>query len=83
MCLGFGAKVAPHVGAWIETYSPDGDRRIMVSLPTWERGLKRLLGLALRGSPWSPPTWERGLKLAGMQGRKLGAYRRSPRGSVD
>ena len=33
--------VAPHVGAWIETYYPHAKVRQIMSLPMWERGLKR------------------------------------------
>ena len=32
--------VAPHVGAWIETFHYLRGRKDRQSLPTWERGLK-------------------------------------------
>ena len=32
--------VAPHVGAWIETYKMQQAHLSDLSLPTWERGLK-------------------------------------------
>ena len=57
-------RVAPYVGAWIETLSPNGYMRAKsVSHPTWVRGLKlRRLYLAIRYSQ-SHPTWVRRLKL--------------------
>ena len=33
--------VAPHVGAWIETCELDKSAPLVLSLPTWERGLKQ------------------------------------------
>ena len=33
-------KVAPYVGAWIETEILSGKRLILLSHPTWVRGLK-------------------------------------------
>ena len=35
------AKVAPRVGAWIETLGRLAHSQGVVSLPVWERGLKR------------------------------------------
>ena len=35
-------QVAPHVGAWIETSGETPPESIITSLPTWERGLKRI-----------------------------------------
>ena len=32
--------VAPHVGAWIETVSMDGNGELKMSHPMWVRGLK-------------------------------------------
>ena len=34
------AAVAPLVGAWIEIFSTAFSNDILVSLPSWERGLK-------------------------------------------
>ena len=56
-------RVAPHVGAWIETF---GGRKAGAaaarSLPTWERGLKQEIRLMHATIRMSLPTWERGLK---------------------
>ena len=56
-------KVAPYVGAWIETRTHQVETcRLHPSHPTWVRGLK-LLSLQLVGKlSWSHPTWVRGLK---------------------
>ena len=40
-CLhNFSVQVAPYVGAWIETGMVSCINEPVVSLPTWERGLK-------------------------------------------
>ena len=36
-------RVAPHAGAWIETFSSTHDNHDYVSLPTRERGLKHII----------------------------------------
>ena len=33
-------NVAPHVGAWIETYLGGKTQNVVMSRPTWARGLK-------------------------------------------
>ena len=40
----------------------------MVSLPTWERGLKPVTLIVAISYHWSLPTWERGLKLPLLSG---------------
>ena len=40
-------RVAPHVGAWIETHYKSVESIVKLSLPMWERGLK-LFGEAKR-----------------------------------
>ena len=58
----FRMKVAPHVGAWIETAYKNADATGHTSRPTWARGLKHLhLGVGAL-VPKSRPTWARGLK---------------------
>ena len=55
-------KVAPYVGAWIETYScytVYGQDR---SHPTWVRGLKHVIHHRVIYLMVSHPTWVRGLK---------------------
>ena len=39
------AAVAPLVGAWIEIFSTAFSNDILVSLPSWERGLKSVLAV--------------------------------------
>ena len=55
-------KVAPRVGAWIETIYIELNISRFASLPVWERGLKqgKMLNTTLFGM--SLPVWERGLK---------------------
>ena len=56
------AKVAPYVGAWIETNGSNGTPAGRMSHPTWVRGLKQaILPMSVSGEP-SHPTWVRGLK---------------------
>ena len=44
---GVGSGVAPHVGAWIETLNIAKTGRENLSLPMWERGLKRPYALGI------------------------------------
>ena len=77
-------KVAPRVGAWIETVDGEGVSSLPTeSLPAWERGLKLVveapdlgvLAVAPRVGAWiETADW---LTIADRQGG------RSPRGSVD
>ena len=57
-------KVAPRVGAWIETDEPSPANPSARSHPVWVRGLKHVIFLSqsenLRASH---PVWVRGLKL--------------------
>ena len=64
-------RVAPRVGAWIETTRCSARQPSTASLPVWERGLKRCpRGCSCRVR-LSLPVWERGLKHheAGSRGR--------------
>ena len=54
--------VAPLVGAWIEMHILSLKPDTIVSLPSWERGLKSPALLNVGGHMWSLPSWERGLK---------------------
>ena len=59
-------KVAPLVGAWIETLPYGGLQNTFSSLPSWERGLKQELESKFRTMDYrSLPSWERGLKHRG------------------
>ena len=62
--------VAPYVGAWIEIEQMWAVIGTVVSLPTWERGLKSVNDLAEIADKLSLPTWERGLKFDS-QGKML------------
>ena len=74
--------VAPLVGAWIEICLTHKEKRSLVSLPSWERGLKSTALDTLVATPASLPSWERGLKSSTLF--FVGIYDcRSPRGSVD
>ena len=57
------SRVAPLVGAWIETkcYKYNA-KNTSLSLPSWERGLKRKLNYVDTPMEESLPSWERGLK---------------------
>ena len=55
-------KVAPFVGAWIEILSGRKRSGADRSLPSWERGLKLVIGIILTYDMPSLPSWERGLK---------------------
>ena len=57
-------KVAPYVGAWIETKLIDEAYEMHRSHPTWVRGLKPGTPHFVMGNDGSHPTWVRGLKLA-------------------
>ena len=50
------------MGAWIETAITKPFVFGIMSLPSWERGLKLPTGLLYAGMRWSLPSWERGLK---------------------
>ena len=55
-------RVAPYVGAWIETRCREESDGRGTSHPTWVRGLKHLMRLRDWGQYRSHPTWVRGLK---------------------
>ena len=55
--------VAPFVGAWIEIQNWLIKGNSVVSLPSWERGLKSPEDQSLVRVYTSLPSWERGLKL--------------------
>ena len=59
-----GVKVAPRVGAWIETATHIGQFLDMMSHPVWVRGLKPLSVLFTSILRPSHPVWVRGLKLS-------------------
>ena len=56
-------KVAPYVGAWIETCNGVWTKTAEESHPTWVRGLKPKGRRCLVCPVESHPTWVRGLKL--------------------
>ena len=58
--------VAPHVGAWIETFEYADKSKHGWSLPMWERGLKLSKLEYYRKRNGSLPMWERGLKPLSM-----------------
>ena len=55
-------KVAPHVGAWIETTKVGMAQRLLMSHPMWVRGLKRPIRDYDHALAMSHPMWVRGLK---------------------
>ena len=55
-------RVAPYVGAWIETNVYAIYENDLVSHPTWVRGLKPAGGTEPPNHALSHPTWVRGLK---------------------
>ena len=63
-------RVAPYVGAWIETTQAVGKDTVFWSHPTWVRGLKLQFGLHIASLSPSHPTWVRGLKL-GSRGHSI------------
>ena len=74
--------VAPHVGAWIETYHTYCHYATSASLPTWERGLKQdypeiqdVLYVAPHVGAW--------IETEESSDIRKSAVGRSPRGSVD
>ena len=75
-------KVAPRVGAWIETASYKGRRKQKQSHPVWVRGLKRPVLPQYFRFRQSHPVWVRGLKRGnGYIAQSRG--RRTPCGCVD
>ena len=50
------------MGAWIETYSSEGETKTGWSHPVWVRGLKRELDYLRPKFLSSHPVWVRGLK---------------------
>ena len=59
--------VAPHVGAWIETFTVIMSVKSSQSHPTWVRGLKpEVCAYCNERGYGSHPTWVRGLKLHGL-----------------
>ena len=54
--------VAPLVGAWIEIRCTGTNSISTMSLPSWERGLKSIIGPSSKLILASLPSWERGLK---------------------
>ena len=56
-------RVAPHVGAWIETLRRWTLSRTPWSHPMWVRGLKQQWEKMVVYAIWSHPMWVRGLKL--------------------
>ena len=55
-------KVAPRVGAWIETFRLLSNYYNLLSHPVWVRGLKLLWSLIVHIIMMSHPVWVRGLK---------------------
>ena len=55
--------VAPYVGAWIETSTPNASDNFIGSHPMWVRGLKQSKLKLLNKKRKSHPMWVRGLKL--------------------
>ena len=77
-------NVAPFAGAWIETIHPREFCLVRkTSLPSRERGLKRIKSVDERISAESLPSRERGLKLLSADPFPFVLLRRSLRGSVD
>ena len=54
--------VAPHVGAWIETFCCTGNSPLCASHPMWVRGLKPQMEVGNIRFYQSHPMWVRGLK---------------------
>ena len=57
-----GFRVAPYMGAWIETIDAKPTSAHTLSLPTWGRGLKQAILALEESAQESLPTWGRGLK---------------------
>ena len=77
-----GARVAPHAGARIETFSAGLRLRPSGSLPTRERELKHAAPPSVRARDTSLPTRERELKQPYGMG-DANCIGRSPRGSAN
>ena len=75
-------RVAPHVGAWIETLRRWTLSRTPWSHPMWVRGLKQQWEKMVVYAIWSHPMWVRGLKLPASSHAERGAGR-TPCGCVD
>ena len=75
-------RVAPYVGAWIETQRKQCLLSAVTSHPTWVRGLKLRAACRLCCLRRSHPTWVRGLKLF-LSVRLLLILCRTLRGCVD
>ena len=56
---------------------------ILLSLPSWERGLKSSCPKGCKTERESLPSWERGLKYLKLCRDAFPSFRRSLRGSVD
>ena len=56
------ARVAPYVGAWIETFARVNLHTVARSHPMWVRGLKHVNSVNLPVASESHPMWVRGLK---------------------
>ena len=77
-------KVAPYVGAWIETDNTRKKRNtVFLSHPTWVRGLKPRYAEYKSRLNVSHPTWVRGLKQFGSKERAQALGSRTLRGCVD
>ena len=64
----FPLSVAPYMGAWIETkFVSLCISDVMMSHPTWVRGLKLRDSSIVHKLKWSHPTWVRGLKHSTME----------------
>ena len=74
--------VAPLVGAWIEMFYSESGCCSVLSLLSWERGLKYLIVFVLLVMHESLLSWERGLKYLSQRVDKK-EESRSSRGSVD
>ena len=57
-------RVAPFVGAWVETYTLPTMLLLASSRPSWARGLKRFKNRIYEIAHLSRPSWARGLKHA-------------------
>ena len=82
MSLSDTLAVAPLVGAWIEMARVRVELPPVVSLLSWERGLKFCILTECHCTFESLLSWERGLKLTTPLQNEL-LTRRSSRGSVD
>ena len=76
--------VAPFVGVWIEIIGfMNMANTIIMSLPSWECGLKCYHGLYAKMDSGSLPSWECGLKFLVTINNEPITNSRSLRGSVD